>query len=299
MKRVLVTGASGFIGRHALAPLAARGYEVHAVARTPPAGSGNIHWHTADLLDAAQAQRLIAQLRPSHLLHFAWYAEHGKFWSAPENHAWVEASKVLLQAFAENGGRRFVGAGTCAEYDWSAGECVENHTALRPGNLYGACKDEFRRHLDELAKTSGLRAAWGRIFHLYGPDEHPARLVASVIAALRKGEPAASTHGEQLRDFMHVSDVAAAFAALLDSEANGAVNIASGQPVKLREVIARIGALMGRESLLRIGALPTREGDPPVLTASVARLREEVGWRPALDLDAGLAQTIRIPMENN
>lgn len=290
MKRVLVTGASGFIGRHALAALAARGYEVHAVARH--AAGGPAQWHAADLLDPAQADALLARVRPALLLHFAWYAEHGKFWTAPENFAWVEASQRLLRAFAGHGGQRFVGVGSCAEYDWSAGHCSETATALAPATAYGTCKDLFRRYLEAYAQQCGIEAAWGRVFHLFGPGEHPARLAASVIGALRRGEPAACTAGEQRRDFTHVADVAAAFAALADSRVTGAVNVASGQPVTIRELVTQIAEIMQRRELLRLGAVPTRAGDPPVLTADTTRLNREVGWRPGASLQQRLRETI-------
>lgn len=292
MKKILVTGASGFIGRYALQPLLDRGYEVHAVARTPLAGLKNIHWHAADLLDMSQARRLIAGLRASHLLHFAWYAEHGKFWNASENHAWVDASKNLLRSFIENGGSRFVGAGTCAEYDWSAGHCVENQTPLRPGNTYGICKDEFRQHLEDVARDCGLSAAWGRIFHLYGPGEHPARLAASVILALIHGDEARCSQGLQLRDFMHVEDAGNAFAALSHSDVTGAVNIGSGRPVEIRTLATTIAERVGRPDLLKLGALPTRPGDPAILTAETQRLNDEVSWRGARSLEVGIGQTI-------
>lgn len=291
MKRVLVTGATGFIGRHALRSLAGRGYEVHGVARAPLA-TPDAHWHRADLLNPAQPAALLAQLRPTHLLHFAWYAEHGRFWSASENFAWVTASQQLLDHFVANGGRRFVGVGSCAEYDWRAGLCREYGTPLAPATLYGTCKDLFRRYLDAYAGHHRLSAAWGRVFHLFGPGEHPGRLTASVIDALRRGEPALCTSGEQVRDFMHVADVADAFAALLDSDVTGAVNVASGQALAIKDLVLRIAGLMQRRELVRLGALPPRADDPPVLTADTGRLNTEVGWHPARDLDARLTEVV-------
>lgn len=291
MKRVLVTGASGFIGRQVLAPLLASGYEVHAVARRC-APSAGIAWHCADLLEPGSAYRLLDAVRPSHLLHLAWYAEHGKFWSATENYAWVGATLELLRAFADAGGRRAVAAGTCAEYDVRYGYCDESITPTAPANDYGVCKNAMRALFDAYCARRGVSGAWGRLFHLYGPHEHPARLVASVARSLLQDEDAACSHGRQLRDFLHVADSAAALVALLDSDVTGAVNIGSGQAVSIGEVARRLALLAGRPQRLQLGARPAPAGEPPVLIAATRRLHEEVGWRSRHGLDAGLQLTL-------
>src|SRR3712207_173544 len=117
--RLLLTGATGFVGRSLLAPLAERGFDLHAVSRRvpdPAIAVPGVSWHRADLLDEAEARRLLAEVRPAVLVHAAWYVEHGRFWTAPENERWLEASTALGAAFVEAGGRRLVGLGTCAEY---------------------------------------------------------------------------------------------------------------------------------------------------------------------------------------
>lgn len=281
-RRVLVTGGGGFIGRHALAPLRERGFEVVAP------GSAEI-----DLLSPDGPARAIASARPTHLLHLAWYAEHGRFWASEENLRWVEGSLRLLRAFAGQGGRRAVVAGTCAEYAWGGQEDLrEDTTPLRPATLYGAAKHALHTLATAHAREAGYELAWGRVFFLHGPGEHPDRLVASVARALSAGRLAETSSGTQVVDVLHVSDVAGAFAALLDGDVTGAVNVASGEGRSIRAIVEAVGAAAGRPELLRIGARPDRPRDPPRLVADVRRLRDEVGWRATLGFERGLAATL-------
>lgn len=296
MKRVLLTGAGGFVGRRCVPELLARGYEVHTVGRPAaptdedPAG---LHHHAVDLLDAASVRALLTKVAPTHMLHLAWYTEHGKFWTAVENLAWVGASLSLFEAFAAAGGRRVVAAGTCVEYAPEGdAPCQEFSTPLAPTTLYGACKHATRTALEAFARQEGMSHAWGRLFFPYGPGEPGARLVPSVARALLAGEPALCTHGRQVRDFIHVEDAAAAFVALLDSGVEGAVNVASGRPVTLAEVVGKVAASAGRPDLVRLGARPAPAGEPHALYADARRLREEVGWSPRRGLDEGIAETV-------
>ena len=294
-RRVLVTGASGFIGRHALEPLLHQNFEVHAVARSarPLDAPPQVHWHRADLLAASEQDALLAQLAPTHLLHLAWYAEPGRFWTSAENLRWAAATITLVHAFAGYGGRRAVIAGTCAEYRWGdPGLCIEGVTPLEPTTLYGSAKHTTHKLLQAAAATLGVELAWGRVFFLYGPHEPSVRLVASVARGLLLGERVATGDGTQIRDLMYVVDVAEAFAAVLDSTLIDAVNIASGEGAPLRKVIAAIGAATHGKHLLDIGALARRPDDPDELVADVTRLREEVGFNPRTDLREGIERTV-------
>ena len=293
MNRVLLTGATGFIGQHCLPLLVARGYEVHAVSSWRiTTNESNIHWHQTDLLDSPQVATLIAKVQPSYLLHFAWYTVPGKYWTSPENLRWVQASISLLQQFVRHGGQRVVMAGTCAEYDWRYGYCSETVTPLAPATLYGTCKHSLQIMLAAFSRQTGLSAAWGRIFFLFGPHEHPDRLVAYVIRSLLLGDPVRCSHGRQIRDFLYVEDVADAFVALLEGGVSGPVNIASGQPMALRELIYGIVTKFNRDDLIQFGAVSTSPDEPPLLVADVRRLHDEVAWMPKYDLDMALEQTI-------
>lgn len=292
-QRVLVTGGTGFIGRQCLGSLLRRGYEVHAVtSRSPVPDGDDVLWHRADLLDPADTRELVASVRASHLLHLAWYAMPGKYAESPHNFEWVQASLGLLRTFHAGGGQRVVMAGSSFEYDWSHAFCSERRTPRVPATIYGTCKTLMSELLDAYAKAAPLSAAWGRIFFLYGPHEHPARLISSVIRSLLRGEPARCSSGDQVRDYMHVGDVADALVALLDSAVEGPVNVASGSYRPIKDIIQRIGQELHREDLIHLGALPSRSNDVPLLIADVSRLSNEVAWRPHYDLAHGLAQTI-------
>jgi len=294
MKTVLVTGATGFIGQYCLPLLLERDFEIHAVtSRDLNEAVSEIHWYKADLLDPEQARTVMVKVKPSHLLHLAWHTVPGEYWTSTENLRWVQASLDLLQTFVSHGGHRVVMAGTCAEYDWKWGFCSEEITPLTPETLYGACKHSLQSMLDAFSKQTGLSSAWGRIFFVYGPHEHPERLVSSVIRSVLKGEPARCSHCNQIRDFLHVEDVASAFVALLESHVQDAVNIGSGQPVALKKVVGIIAEKLGRPDLIRLGEKASPPDDPLLLTADTRRLKEDVKWIARYGLEAGLDQTIQ------
>jgi nucleoside-diphosphate-sugar epimerase len=294
MKKILITGASGFIGRHCLPLLVEKGYQVHAVSFSENDFScTGVRWHQVNLLNSEETANLVSSVGATHLLHLAWYTEHKKYWTALENHDWVRASFDLVKAFRAHGGHRAVIAGTCAEYDWSQGRCSEDTTPLLPATLYGTCRDELRKKIEVLSKETGLSSAWARIFFAYGPAEHPNRLVSSVIASLLKGKPIPCSDGNQKRDFLYVEDVASAFVALLESDFCGAINIGSGVPVAIKELINIISHKIGRPELVQFGKLPANPNEPELLVADVMKIRNTIGWSARYDLDRGLDKTIQ------
>jgi nucleoside-diphosphate-sugar epimerase len=293
MKRVLVTGASGFVGRHCLAPLNASGYEVHAVtSRRPLEGDDIATWHHADLLDRQQIGPLVEAIAPTHLLHLAWIADPRTAYVSPENFRWVQSTLDLASEFARCGGVRMTVAGTCTEYDQSYGVCTEDRTPTRPNTIYGTCKNATRELLSCYCESREISFAWPRIFYLYGPGEDPGRLVSSVTTALLCGEPAKCSHGRQLRDFLYVEDLGEALVVLLNSDSVGPVNVGRGTPIEIRQIVEQIGKLIGRRDLIRMGAIAARSNDVPLVVADITRMNQQLNWAPRFDLETGLKRTI-------
>lgn len=292
MKRVLITGGNGFIGKQIIPYLLEKAFEVHVLSSRAPMPSNHIYFHQANLLDDHEHQNLINKIKPTHLIHSAWYTQNGKFWDAIDNVYWLKATISLAEAFFKAGGYRLLGLGTCGEYAWSNDICQEGKTAEIPATLYGKTKKSALECLQALAQTYSASFTWARIFFPYGEGEAKERLIPYVILNLLRGQEARCTHGKQLRDYMHVSDFGSALASLLNSEVNGVVNIASGNTITIQGIIKEIGVLLKREELIQFGAIPEPPNSPPALLADVDRLRNEVKWTPKISLNAGLLRTI-------
>lgn len=301
MKSVLVTGASGFIGRQSLAPLIHRNFQVHAIFSegSPPFKHPNIFWYQLNLHDEKAIKKILNDIMPSHLLHLAWYAKPNEYWTSPFNLTWLMSSISLLGEFIKVGGKRAVFAGSCAEYDWKYGHCREFSTPCNPQTLYGAAKHSLHLLSDALCAQQSLSFAWGRIFFLFGSHEYPQRLIPSLISHLLGQKKFILKNGAQVRDFMYVEDVADALVALLDSEVKGPVNIASGKPLAIRELVAKVAYKLGSPELVSYQQPPALIAmHDAVVTADAMRLHAEVKWDPKHSLDVALDKTIAWWSEN-
>jgi nucleoside-diphosphate-sugar epimerase len=283
--RALVTGASGFLGTAVVRALQADGHEVCGAARSS-------RWN---LLEPGCAERLVQAAKPDVLVHLAWKTTHGEYWDAPENLEWTAATLQLARAFAAAGGTRFVGLGSCAEYSWDnleTGDPIGECSPRAPLTLYGAAKNACFDVLSRFFARGPISFAWGRLFLPYGPGDRRPTLVPALIEALLANQPALSTAGSQVRDFIYVDDAARAIAALASSSVSGAFNIATGVGTSVAQVALRIATEMCRPDLLRLGALSTRDGDPGWLVGCPQKINSETGWRAQVTLEEGIRQTL-------
>jgi nucleoside-diphosphate-sugar epimerase len=267
--KVLLTGATGFIGSHVAAALQKAGHEILPVGR--------------DLLS------LDFRLPSSSFdacVHLAWYVEPGKYLESPLNKEWVDASLRLARQVRATGCRRFIAAGTCFEYALT-GQPLTETSPTDPLTVYARAKLDLLHRLQSL----DLDLTWLRFFYQYGPREYPQRLVPTVIHSLLRGAEAKLVSGERVRDFLYIEDVARAVAAVVAGRLTGVVNIGSGQRTTIRQIAGTIGELMGRPELLNFGAIAYRPDEPLDVLADNTKLRS-TGWSPRYDLVTGLRETI-------
>jgi nucleoside-diphosphate-sugar epimerase len=292
---VFATGGSGFLGAHCLQALARLGFRVHAASRTRRGASADgITWHQLDLHVRGATDQLMRALRPSHLLHLAWITTSNRYRDAPENLDWLEASLALVRSFGEQGGQRFVGVGSSAEYGLADSPCAEEATPIRPASLYGQCKAACWMATEAYALHYGFSAAWARVFLPYGPGDDRQRLIPSLLAALAAGTPINVTSGSQVRDFVHVTDIAELLGRLLATpHAKGAFNAGTGRGMTVRQVIERAADHFHARELVRFGARPQRDDEPLSLVADMTKVQRVFGWHAATSLEDGLERLLR------
>lgn len=240
-----------------------------------------------DLLREPDLLGVVRRSGASHMIHLAWEARHGDYWSHPDNPAWAVSTARLVDAFCRAGGKGMVVAGSCAEYDWSQGWCREDCSPSVPSTLYGSAKDAARRLSCDIARLSGVPLAWGRLFLNHGAGEDSRRLVPSILAALRGERPAFSIDADALRDFLHIHDTGSALVRLLTGGADGIANVCSGVPVRLREIVTVLAGLTDTDPAPLLALAAPRRGEPRLLAGEPAMLKS-LGWTPRLSLAQGL-----------
>lgn len=286
-KKILLTGATGLIGKEAIAPLFALDYEIHALSSDDVPQDSRVIWHRINLFDSSAVEQLVSVLRPTHLLNFAWIAT-GDYLSSPTNYKFLSAGLNLLSAFAQNGGQRAVFVGTCFEYKIKDEPFCETDPLDCSKTTYTFCKDLLRRAAERLCKEHGVSFGYGRIFYVYGHNEDSRRLCGSIVDKLKRGEHVTVTGGRLIRDYMYTKDIAAAFVKLIESSVEGPVNIGTGVGIAIEDLAHAIGTAFGHPEL--IVYRPNPGNQPPSIIADTMRLTSEIAFRPQYDISTACAE---------
>ena len=295
--RIIVTGASGFIGSHLCRDLVANGHDVAVLSRSREPRRlvdllGRITLIEGELSDLAACSEPIAGFAPEAVAHLGWQGVAGKDREAASQVDNVGWTVDLLERCREAGARTFLGVGSQAEYGPKS-ELIAPDDAPRPTTLYGEVKLATARIGARLAEGHGMRFVWTRVFSVFGPDDHPYWMLPSLIGALLRRERPALTGGDQLWDFLPVADAARAIRLCLESDrASGVYNLGSGRAPRLKETIEAVRDLIDPELTLGFGEVPYRHDQVMRLQADVSALRHDTGWDPTTDLALSLAETV-------
>lgn len=293
--KILVTGATGFIGS-AFSKLAlTRGHEVGGMmlpAEKPsplvPA-SERMRWITGTLADLPW--REIESFKPDACIHFAWIATPGVYLESPENEKHLEWSLNLARRLKGIGLRQFIGVGTCIEYKITDAPLNEDTTPVDPTTLYSRCKNVLRETLEAEARKDGTHFCWGRIFYPYGVGEHPDRLCSALIRKLTRGEKLVLKTPHSTKDYIYIEDLAAAILLTVEKQFTGTINWGTGVGISVREIADQIATMLGRPDLVE-NADPLQTDPLGCVVADAKKLRE-LGWKPAYSLRQGLEKLLQ------
>jgi len=267
-KTVLLTGATGFVGRQVLNLLIERGIQVRLIVREE---SQN------ELLQKRVNEKIITTLDIfsenenwwyeacrgiDTVIHVAWYVKPGKYQQSEKNLTCVSGTIELGKACVRAGVRRFVGVGTCFEYDLNQGTLTVD-SPLNPLTPYAASKAAIFLILSQWFSLHNIEFSWCRLFYLFGEGENDDRLVPYIKRQLEAGQPAQLTNGSQIRDFLDVVEAGEKIVEVALAETQGAINICSGIPITIRQLAEQIADVYGRRDLLQFGARANNLVEPP------------------------------------
>jgi len=267
MKNIILTGATGFVGRHVFAHLAKENVKISVVVRE---GKEHIFKDSSSVERVISTPNLFIESEEwwinvlqgiDTIIHIAWYAEPGKYLQSEKNWDCLQGTQTLAKAAIRAKVRRFVGIGTCFEYDLSHG-MLSVDTPLKPLTPYAGAKAATYMALSQWLPSQSVEFAWCRLFYLYGEGEDKRRLVPYLRSKLSAGEPAELTSGNQIRDFMDVGAAAELVSTISLNHVQGPVNICTGIPVTVKQLAENISDEFGRRDLLKFGARLDNPIDP-------------------------------------
>lgn len=267
MKNVLLTGATGFVGKQLLKLLLESSFQIVPVVRV---GKGSEFKKFSNVKHVVESQDIFSESADwwerqcegiDLVIHAAWHAQPGSYLSSPLNIDCLVGTLALARGALRAKVKRFIGVGTCFEYDLSVCR-MSIDSPLKPSSLYGATKASAFQVLNSWLLTENMEFAWCRLFYLFGEGEDPRKLVQYVRNCIEKNEIVHLTDGNQIRDYLDVTEAARQIIELANSSQVGPINICSGKPITVRQIVENVADEYGRRDLLRFGVRLSNKVDP-------------------------------------
>lgn len=299
MTRLLLTGATGFLGSKILRHLLDGGHAVAALVR-----SGSDPWRVRDCLERTTLIRgsldkpegwrdVLAAFEPQAVIHVAWDGVSNTEHENPTQSENIVSSTRLAVLSAQLGASTFVGLGSQAEYG-ATNRRTDETMPTCPTTLYGMAKLAAGQMCGAICAQHGVRFAWLRVFSTYGPGDNGVWLLPYVLRELRKGNRPRLTRCDQPWDYLYADDAAAAVGTVaLDIGAEGIFNLGSGRAYPLKETVGMLRDIAAPGAELGFGEVALRADAPTHLEADITRLSKVTGWFPRWSLRQGLAETVR------
>lgn len=289
MKKILVTGGTGFIGKAVINELLKYDVEI-IVATRREIEDRRIKSYIINLENIDEIARMFEIVKPEYLLHLAWNVNHSTYLSSDENLKWVSISMELAKHFNIQRGVRMVTTGTCFEYNLNEEILSENNSKLEPNTLYGVCKKSISEILLKYCSENNIEYASGRLFYLYGEEEKATRVVPYIINNLLKNKKVICKSSKCIRDYMYITDAATAIVKLLFSEYNGCINICSGNSITMEELFNKIAIKLEKEKLV---TYVNEVSSPKNVLGDNYLLKSKLNFECKYSLEEGLENTIK------
>jgi nucleoside-diphosphate-sugar epimerase len=303
IKKVFVTGATGFIGRHLIQLLADEGYYVGILVRSPASfsnggGMKNVTSFIGDVRHYDDLKTAFSAFKPDAVIHLVTY--YAVMHRADEIGVMLDTNVKgtinLLEAAKESGTvRLFVNTSTCAVYKQKKQHLTEDD-AIKPQNLYAVTKLQAEAACSFYAEMFNLPCVTLRLFPPYGPGDKDRRLLPYVIGCLQKKIPPNLTTGKQEWDFVYISDIVSAFLKALRAspfmEMHEIINIGTGEPLSVRFVVEKIKKDMGSDTDLLWGSVEHRVNEVWNNSADISKAQKILDWSPQIGIGDGLKKTV-------
>ena len=269
MKRILLTGSTGFVGRQVLKSLLEKGASVTVTLRQDQNVPHGADYLRTDNLFSEPVQFWAENCKDHQaVIHSAWYTKPGKYLNSPKNLDCLSGTIKLFQGAEAAGVSHFQGIGTCLEYDMTTKEAsqfkpIPSDAPVCPTTPYAAAK--AAAYLALATQSGGMKFAWSRLFYLYGEGEDDRRLVPYIHSQLSKGAPVELTSGKNWCDFLNVKEAGSQIANVTLNNIIGPLNICSGIPITVAKLAETIALKYNRPDLIKLGSIPNRVGQPSYL----------------------------------